>query len=67
VIVHIGAELTSGHFVAILRIREKWILASDARLSLLKNDQVEEFFLSGEGHSVCSTTAYLLFYEMIKE
>jgi ubiquitin carboxyl-terminal hydrolase 12/46 len=67
VVVHIGPELTSGHFVAILRINEKWILANDERLSLLKNDQVEEFFLSGEDPAASCSTAYLLFYEMIKE
>jgi ubiquitin C-terminal hydrolase len=64
VVVHIGAVLTSGHFVAILRISEKWILASDMKLSVLDNDQVEEFFAVGEGRDTCSTTAYVLFYEM---
>jgi ubiquitin carboxyl-terminal hydrolase 12/46 len=64
VVVHIGAVLTVGHFVAILRISEKWILASDLKLNVLDNNQVEEFFAVGEGANVCSTTAYVLFYEM---
>jgi ubiquitin carboxyl-terminal hydrolase 12/46 len=67
IVVHIGSELTSGHFVAILRIQERWILVNDSRISLLKNDQVEGFFSVGEDKDMCSTTAYLLFYEMLKD
>jgi ubiquitin carboxyl-terminal hydrolase 12/46 len=67
IVVHIGSQLTSGHFVAILRIHERWILVNDSRISLLRNDQVEGFFSVGEDKNMCSTTAYLLFYEMLKE
>lgn len=64
--VHIGANLTSGHFVSILRINERWILANDSHLSVLNNDEVEEFFSAGENGYESSTSAYLLFYELMK-
>lgn len=63
VVVHIGASLSSGHFIAVLFIHEKWILASDSTLSVLDNHQVEEFFAVGEGKGPTSPSAYLLFYE----
>ena len=62
VCIHIGRQLTSGHFVALLRSSEKWILADDSRLSVLDSDRVEEMFADGpEDQSL--TTAYLLFYD----
>lgn len=63
VVVHIGSSLSSGHFIAVLFIHEKWILASDSSLSILDNHQVEEFFAVGEGKGPTSPSAYLLFYE----
>jgi uncharacterized UBP type Zn finger protein len=65
VVVHIGSHLNNGHFVAIIRIKERWILANDSELTVLRNDEVEEFFAVGEGKHVCSTTAFLLFYEKV--
>ena len=66
IVVHIGAELSSGHFIAVMWIHEKWILASDSTINVLNNHQVEEFFAVGEGKGPYAPSAYLLFYEEIQ-
>jgi len=62
--VHIGKSLNSGHFVAIKRIEEKWVLSSDSVSIALRDVQVDEFFAFGKpGLEASLPSAYLLFYE----
>lgn len=63
IIVHIGTSLSGGHFIAVMFIHEKWILASDDSLRILDTHQVEDYFAVGEGKDSLSPSAYLLFYE----
>lgn len=66
VIVHIGESLESGHFVALLRVDEKWVLANDANLILMSEVEVEEYFTRGKVPGQSFTSAYLLFYDFIE-
>ena len=66
VIVHIGETLTYGHFVALMRINEKWVLASDSRFTLLDDTAVDEYFSCGTVSGSSTPAAYLLFYEEIE-
>lgn len=66
VVVHIGSGLNSGHFVSVMLINERWIMASDTSLSVLNNDEVYEFFSLGENQRYSQPSAYLLFYDRIE-
>ena len=63
VVVHIGERLSSGHFVALMRIQQKWVLASDSRFSIMDDTTVDEYFSCGTSKFKSTPSAYLLFYE----
>ena len=67
VIVHIGESITFGHFVALMLIHEKWVLASDSKFTLLDDAEVDEYFACGTVSGSSIPSAYLLFYEEIKQ
>jgi uncharacterized UBP type Zn finger protein len=64
VVVHIGASLTEGHYVAIVNFGGCWLLADDTRLRSLTNDQIDAFRRKGSvtGWGWKYSSAYLLFY-----
>lgn len=64
IIVHIGSTLRSGHYVTLLRMHERWILASDTSLKVLDNDDVESLFAVEDTAWQCSTAPYILMYEI---
>ena len=66
VIVHIGALPSHGHYVAIIKTREKgWLLFDDELVLPVDSNYVRNFF--GTGYSKNPACAYVLFYQQTDE
>jgi ubiquitin C-terminal hydrolase len=65
VVVHCGASMHAGHFMALIKIGQKWVLASDESLTVITAQQVAGAVTVGMPQK--RLVPYMLFYERVKE
>jgi len=59
IVVHIGQALHHGHYVALIRSGEKWLLFDDDSVSQLDEGEIQKYYGDTPGHG----SGYVLFYE----
>ena len=59
IVVHIGQALHHGHYVALIRSGEKWLLFDDDSVSQLEEADIQKYYGDTPGHG----SGYVLFYE----
>jgi ubiquitin C-terminal hydrolase len=63
IVVHIGKGIEKGHYVALLRMNERWILADDDRLSLMSGTGFRTYTGGRKSTAHDRPVPYVLFYE----
>ena len=61
IVVHIGAGLHHGHYVAIIKSGEKWLLFDDDTVSAIEESDIQKFYGDTPGYG----SGYVLFYEAV--
>ncbi|KAH7105019.1 hypothetical protein BKA62DRAFT_691416 [Auriculariales sp. MPI-PUGE-AT-0066] len=60
IVVHIGAGPHHGHYIAIVRTRDQWLIYDDNNVDILKDEQIPKYFGdAGVG------AGYVLFYQAV--
>lgn len=65
-VIHIGSQLTRGHYIALVKSEGVWLLLDDALVQPVDESVVSEFFGKTDAQqnaSKGSDTAYILFYQ----
>jgi len=60
-VLHVGNNLTKGHFVSILRVNNVWILANDKVLKYVPDDEIDAYI--GSLYQLSAVVPYLVWYE----
>jgi len=63
IIVHMGAGMMYGHYVSIIKNRDKWFQFDDETVTLVEERSLSSLF----GHQSHSHAAYMLFYQAIDD
>jgi ubiquitin C-terminal hydrolase len=63
IVVHLGTGIEEGHYVALLRMYERWILADDNKLSLMSDAKFRIYTGSRKSSKCENPVPYVLFYE----
>ncbi|KAJ3426337.1 hypothetical protein M0813_09137 [Anaeramoeba flamelloides] len=64
-VIHKGHAPHFGHYVAIIKSHDKWILMDDERVIVVNENFLEYFFGTPVGESVHNETSYILFYQQM--
>lgn len=59
IVVHIGQALHHGHYVALIRSGDSWLLFDDDSVSQLEESEIQKYYGDTPGHG----SGYVLFYE----
>ena len=63
VVVHLGSGPNHGHYVSLVRARNKWLLFDDESVELIKESAIEQCFGTLEETGRSTDTGYILFYQ----
>lgn len=66
VVVHVGSSATHGHYVAIVRSRQHWLLFDDESVELIEEGSIHACFGTAVESAASSDTGYLLFYQALE-
>lgn len=61
IVVHIGAGLHHGHYVAIVRSGDKWLLFDDDTVSTVEESDIQKYYGDTPGYG----SGYVLFYQAV--
>jgi ubiquitin C-terminal hydrolase len=67
IIVHLGQGINKGHYVALIRVCNRWILANDTKLHPVDEAEFQAYIGKRTMKGVVSPAAYLLFFERMNE
>lgn len=62
IVIHIGAGLHHGHYVAIVRSGEKWLLFDDDTVTPIEESEIPKYFGDTPGYG----SGYVLFYQSVE-
>ncbi|KAI9218693.1 hypothetical protein BC828DRAFT_387913 [Blastocladiella britannica] len=65
IVVHVGGTPNHGHYVAIVRSADKWLLFDDDTVELISESQISKYFGDPDAGGLPSASAsgYILFYQ----
>jgi ubiquitin C-terminal hydrolase len=64
IIVHVGDNLDSGHYVSIYEVEKRWVFADDDKMRPLNDIEYHTFFEKGYLPGFCKATPYIMLYEI---
>lgn len=65
IVVHIGNDINSGHYISIFEVSERWVHGDDAEMRPLNDQEYHRFFEAGILPGRDTATPYLFFYELL--
>ena len=63
IIVHLGSSLRYGHFIALIKVEKRWMLANDDQLAWIPSDDVNQVLAGRVTDKKAAYVPYLLMYE----
>ncbi|EAX88806.1 Clan CA, family C19, ubiquitin hydrolase-like cysteine peptidase [Trichomonas vaginalis G3] len=65
IIVHIGNDLNSGHYICVFEVSERWVYGDDAEMRPLNDTEYHTFFETGYLPGQDTAISYIFFYELL--